>query len=189
MVAGAYPRSRPPNAWSPGLPAPPGPCYWLVASGILSGLRGGCLAVELVRGTVCHYCLGRCSALVLCARRSRQVRGVGAGAGFCVPPFVPPVPPGSSRCVWWVVPSGFPVFYRLPVRHSMPSVRVVGSVLSLFRFARRALCMCVHSGSHGVRVLPPSPGQCSARTACGSRLGHRWGRSRRFLPRSRAPSS
>ena len=35
----------------------------------------------LVRSTVCYYCLGRCSALVVCAQRSRQVWGVGAGAG------------------------------------------------------------------------------------------------------------
>ena len=44
VAAGAYPLSRPPNAWSPGAPAPPGPCYWLVASGTPLGWRGGCLA-------------------------------------------------------------------------------------------------------------------------------------------------
>ena len=33
VAAGADPPRRPPNAWSPGAPAPPGPCYWLVASG------------------------------------------------------------------------------------------------------------------------------------------------------------
>ena len=33
VAAGAYPPRCPPNAWSPGAPAPPGPCYWLVASG------------------------------------------------------------------------------------------------------------------------------------------------------------
>ena len=44
VAAGAYPPCRPPNAWSPGAPAPPGPCYWLVASGTPLGWRGGCLA-------------------------------------------------------------------------------------------------------------------------------------------------
>ena len=40
----SYPPRRRPNAWSPGAPAPPGPCYWLVASGTPLGWRGGCLA-------------------------------------------------------------------------------------------------------------------------------------------------
>ena len=44
VAAGAYPLHRPPNAWSPGAPAPPGPCYWFVASGTPLGWRGGCLA-------------------------------------------------------------------------------------------------------------------------------------------------
>ena len=44
VATGAYPLRRPPNAWSPGAPAPPGPCYWLVASGTPLGSRGGCLA-------------------------------------------------------------------------------------------------------------------------------------------------
>ena len=69
VAAGAYPPRRPPNLWSPGVPAPPGPCYWLVASGTLLGRRGGCLAAGLVRGAVRHYCLGRCGALFVCARR------------------------------------------------------------------------------------------------------------------------
>ena len=77
VVAGAYPLRRPPDAWSPGLPAPPGPCYWLVASGTPMGWRGGFLAAGLVRSTVCYYCLGGCSALVTCARRSRQGWGSG----------------------------------------------------------------------------------------------------------------
>ena len=44
VAAGAYPPHRPPNAWSPGVPALPGPCYWLVASVTPLGWRGGCLA-------------------------------------------------------------------------------------------------------------------------------------------------
>ena len=44
VAAGAYPPRRPPNAWSFGAPAPPGPCYWPVASGTPLGWRGDCLA-------------------------------------------------------------------------------------------------------------------------------------------------
>ena len=44
------------------------------------GWPGGCLAAGLVRNAVFYYCLGGCSALVVCARRSRQVWGVGTGA-------------------------------------------------------------------------------------------------------------
>ena len=77
VAAGTCPLHRPPNAWSPGAPAPPGLCYWLVASGTPLRWGGGCLAVGMVRGAVRHYCLGGCSALVVCARRSRPVWGAG----------------------------------------------------------------------------------------------------------------
>ena len=63
--AGAYQLVFPPAACWPGLPAPPGPCYWLVASGTPMDWLRGCLAVGLVRSTVCYYCLGGCSALVV----------------------------------------------------------------------------------------------------------------------------
>ena len=74
VAAGTCPLRRPPNAWSPGAPAPPGLCYWLVASGTPVRWCGGCLAVGMVRGAVRHYCLGGCSALIVCARRSQLVR-------------------------------------------------------------------------------------------------------------------
>ena len=54
VAASAYPPRRPPNAQSPGLPAPPKPWYWLVASGTPVGWRRGCLAVGLVHGAVRH---------------------------------------------------------------------------------------------------------------------------------------
>ena len=73
VAAGAYPLRRPPDAWWPRVPAPPGPCYWLVASWTPLGWRGGCLAAMLVHGSVRHYCFGECSALFVCARRSQQV--------------------------------------------------------------------------------------------------------------------
>ena len=109
VAAGAYPPCRPPNAWSPGVPAPPGPCYWIVASGTPVGWWGGCLAVELVRGAMRHYCLGGCSPLVVCARRSRPVRGGwGRCRVSCLPRFPLPAP-RFLRCVWRAVPSRCPL--------------------------------------------------------------------------------
>ena len=78
--------------WLPGLQAPPGPCYWLVPSGSLMGWRRGRLAAGLVRSTVCYYCLGWCSALVVCVRRFRQVWGVGTGAGSLFSLWASPFP-------------------------------------------------------------------------------------------------
>ena len=172
VAAGAHPRRRPPNVWSPGVPAPPGPWYWLVASGTPMGWRGGCLAAGLVRGSVHQYCLGRCNALFACARRLRLVWGVGAGAGFCVfsVPLLPPRVPraacgGSSRLG---VPYPFPLVHRF-----MRSVRSASSVRLPFWYFPRALCVCVRSRSRGVRALPPSPGRFGARTSRGSGAGRR----------------
>ena len=106
VAAGAYPPQRPPNAWSPGVPAPPGRCYWLVASGAPLGWRKGCLAAGLVRGAVRHYCLGGCSALFLCAPRSQPVPGGLGRCRVCVFPVFPPPAPRSPRSVWRAVPSG-----------------------------------------------------------------------------------
>ena len=191
VVAGPYPPHCPPDAWSPGLPAPPGPCYWLVASGIPMGWRGGCLAAGLVRSTVCYYCLGGCSALVLCARRSRQVWGVGAGAGsrfsFWAPPC-PRVPPGA--CCGLSCPGIASL--RVPVRHSMRSVRSTGSVWLPFESAPRVCCVCLRSCFRGVRA-PPPPGSVwrppYARFWCRAPVGpfQAVRAPPRFLPQSRAP--
>ena len=172
VVAGAYPLRRPPDAWSPGLPAPPGPCYWLVASGSPMGWRGGCLAAGLVRSTVCYYCLGGCSTLVVCARRSRQVWGVGAGAGSRFSPWAPPCPRVPRGACCGLSRPGVPSL-RLPVRHSMRSVRSAGSVRLPFGSAPRVCCVCVRSCSRGVRAPPPPPGRCGARTTRGSGAGRR----------------
>ena len=168
IAAGPYPLRRPPDAWSPGVPARPGPCYWLVASGISIG----CLATVLVCGSVCHHCLGECSALFVCARRLRQVRGVSAGAGSCVRP-VPPLPPCVSRaaCGGSSCP-GVP--YPCPlVRHSVRSVHSAGLVRLPFWYFPRALCVCVGSRSCGVPTLPSSKGRCGARTSRGFGAGRR----------------
>ena len=96
VAVGAYPPRRLPNAWSPGLPALPGPCYWFVASGTPVGRRGGCLALGLVRGAVRHYILAVPPSCVRGARS--RFGGVGAGAGCCVFP-VSPCPPRVSCAV------------------------------------------------------------------------------------------
>ena len=164
VVADAHPPRRPPNAWSPGAPAPPGPCYCLVASGTPVGWRGGCLAVGLVHGAVRHYCLGGCSALVVCARLSRPVRGAGAGARCRVFP-VSPFPPRVSRAV-----CGGPSRPRVPypcslVRHSMRSLPSAGSVWLPICYSPRALCMCVCASALAASAPPPSPGWFGARTS------------------------
>ena len=127
VAAGAYPLRRPPNAWSPGAPAPPGPCYWLVASGTPLGWRAGCLALGLGRGAVRHYCLGGCSAPSVGARRSRLVRGARAGTWCCVS-LVSPSPPRVFRAA-----CGGPSCPGVPypcslVRHSTWSVCSARSV-------------------------------------------------------------
>ena len=143
------------------------------------GWCGGCLPAGLVHSTVCYYCLGGCSALVLCARRSRQVWGVGAGAGSRFSPGAPPCPgvPRGVRCGLSCpgVPSPRP-----PVRHSMRSVRSAGSVWLPLGSAPRALCVCVRSYARGVR--PPPPGSVWRATTHGSGAGRRYGCSRRSVP-------
>ena len=63
----------------------------------------------LVRGAVRDYCLGGCSALVLCARRSRPARGgLERCKVLCLPRFPLPAP-RFPRCVWRAVPSGCPL--------------------------------------------------------------------------------
>ena len=170
VAAGSYPLRRPPDMWSPWAPALLGPCYWLVASGTPMGWRGGCLALGLVRGAARHYCLGGCSALVVCARRSRPVRGGWAGAGFWI--FsVSPFPPRAPRAVCGGPSRPGVPYPRSLVRHSMRFVRSAGSVRLPFWYSPRALCVCVRSRSRGVHT-PPPPGWCGARTSRGPGAGH-----------------
>ena len=162
VVAGAYPPHRPSNTWSPGVPAPPGPCYWLVGSRTSTGWRGGCLAAGLVRSTVCYYCLGGCSALVVCAPRLRQVRGVAAGADS----HVSPLPPQPSPALLAVRVAGRPVRVSLPFacRYAIPCNLCVprGSVRLPFRI--RASCPLRVCALLLPRLTPPPPGQCGTRT-------------------------
>ena len=191
VAAGAYPTRHPADAWSPGAPAPPGPCYWLVAIGTPVGWRGDCLALGLVRGAVRHYCLGGCSALVMCARRSRLIRGAWTGARCGVFP-VSPFPPHVSRTVCGGRSRPGVPYPRLLVRHSMRSVRSAGSVRLPFWYSPRVLCVCMRLRCRGVCAPPSSPdwsGAHLARSRCCTQVGpfHAVHAPERVLPRSRAP--
>ena len=76
-----------------------------------------------------HYCLGGCSALSVCARRSRPVRGARAGTWCCVSP-VCPFPPRVSRADCG--PSGCPLpsLAGTPF-HALSAFRVLGPVAFL----------------------------------------------------------
>ena len=156
VAAGAYPVCCPPNAWSPGAPALPGPCYWLVAIGTPLGWRGGCLALGLGRGAVRHYCLSGCSAPSVCARRSRPVRGARAGTRCRVSP-VSPFPPRVSRAVCGGPSCPGVPYPRSLERHSTRSVCSESSVWLPFWYSPCAPCVCVRSCSRGVPSPPPPP--------------------------------
>ena len=139
-----------------------------------------------------HYFLGRCSALVVCARRWRPVWGAWAGAGFCVFP-VSPFPPCVS-CAVFGGPSRPGVPYpRSLVRHSMRSVRSSGSVQLPFWSSPGALCVCVRPRSRGVSAPSPIPGLVwrahLERSQCWALVGpfHAVCAPPRVLPRSHAP--
>ena len=142
LGADAYPPRRPPNGWSPGVPALPGPCYWLIASGTPLGWRGGCLALGLVRGAMRHYCLGRCSALVVCVRRSRPVwGGPGRCQVLCLPCFPLPTP-RFLRCVWQAVPSVCPLSSLAGTPfHAVCAFSGLGPV-ALLVFPAFPMCVC-----------------------------------------------
>ena len=192
VAAGAYPLRRPPDVWSPGAPAPPGSCYWLVASGTRVGWRGGCLVLGLVRGAVRLFSFRGCSPLVVCARRWRPVRGAWASAGFCVFP-VSRFPPRVS-CAVFGGPSrpGVPGSRSL-IRHSMRSVRSTGSVRLPFWSSPRALCVYVRPHSRGFRAPCSIPRFVwrgyLARSRCWALVGpfHAVRAPPRVLPPSPAP--
>ena len=193
VAAGSTDYVAPQTRGRPGCRCRQGTCYWFVASGTPMGWRGGCLAVGLVRGSVCHYCLGRCSAVFVCARRSRPVLVVGAGASSCVSPAHASLSPRSPRCVWRVVPSRCPLPSPASTPfHAVCAFRGLGPV-ALLVFPACPLRVCA-------LALPPGPRTSSLprpvwrthplwflyRAPVGP--FHAVGPPPRFLPRSRAPS-
>ena len=122
------------------------------------GWRGGCLPLGLVRGAMRHYCLGRCSALVVCVRRSRPVRGGwGRCRVLCLPCFSLPAP-RFLRCVWRAVLSGCPLSLLAGTPfHGVCAFRGLGQV-ALLVFPACPLCMCALALSRRPRPPPPRVG-------------------------------
>ena len=111
----------------------------------------------LVGGAVCHYCLGGCSAPVLCAWRSRPVwGGWGRCRVLCLPRF-PLRAPRFLRCVWRAVPSRGPLpsLAGTPF-HAVCAFRGLGPV-ALLVFPACPLCVRALPLSRPLRP-PPLPG-------------------------------
>ena len=137
----------------------------------------------LVRGAVRHYCLGGCSALVVCARRSRPVRGGwGRCRVLCLPCFPLPAP-RFLRCVWRALASGCPLSSLAGTPfHAVCGFRGVNPV-ALLVFPVCPLCMCALALS--LRPPPPPPRVVVARAPCRVRmLG-----AGRAVPRGLCPSA
>ena len=109
VAVGAYPPCPPPNAWSPGVPVQPGPCYWLVASGTPLGWRGGCLAYGVWPWRSVPLLPWRVQCPVrVCAALAAGSGGSGRYLVLCLSRF-PHAAPRVPRCVWRAVPSGCPL--------------------------------------------------------------------------------
>ena len=140
-----------------------------------------------------HYCFSGYSALFVCVRRSRQVWGAGAGAGFCVFPVPPPLTLPSPRCVWQVVPSGCPLpspagtqFHAVCPFHGLDLVAFLVFPACPLRVCALALSRCPRPLS-----LPGSVWRADfAWSWCRApvRPFHAVRAPSRFLPRSRALS-
>ena len=120
------------------------------------GWRRGFLAAGLVLNCVPDCCLGRCSALWVCARRSPQV----ARAGL-VPPLVPPTRP---RCPFLaflaVLVAACPVGVSLVLAcwYAIPCGLCVLRARSGCPFgARRVFVMCLCAPASAVVAYPPLP--------------------------------
>ena len=112
--------------------------------------RARATGLRLVRGAMRHYCLGRCSALVVCVRRSRPVRGGwGRCRVLCLPCFPLPAP-RFLRCVWRAVPSGCPLS-SLPCSLCVPRARS-GCPSGFPRVSFVCVCACALAAS-----APPPP--------------------------------
>ena len=137
--------------------------------------------MRLGRSAICHYCLDGCSALVVCARRSRLVWGASDRyLVSCLPRF-PLSAPRVLRCVRRAVPSGCPLpsLAGTPF-HAACAFRGLGRV-ALLVFPACPLCVCALALTR--RALPPPPpAWCGARSARIPGAGRWYGRSTRSLP-------
>ena len=156
VAAGAYPLRRPPNAWSPGEPAPPAPCYWLLASGNPSGLArrlpslgvGAWRCAPLLPWRVQYPVCG-------CAALAAGSGGLGRYLVLRLSRFPLPAP-RVPRCVWRAVPSGCPLpsLAGTPF-HAVCAFRALGQVaLLVVPACPFRLCALAHPR----RPLPPPLG-------------------------------
>ena len=171
VAAGAYPPCRPPNAWSPGAPAPPGPCYWLVASGTPFGLarRQPSLGVGAWRSAPLLPWRVPCPVRV-CAALAAGSGGSGRYLVLCLSRFPLPAP-RVPRCVWRAVLSRCPLpsLAGTPF-HAVCAFRELGPV------ALQVVPACpfhVFALALPRRPLPPPAGWCGVRTSRGPGTG-RW---------------
>ena len=149
--------------------------------------------MKLVRGAVRHYCLGRCSALVVCAWRRWPVRGGWHRCQvLCLPRFCLPAP-RFLPCVWRAVPFGCPLSSLADTPfHAVCAFRGLGPV-ALLVFLACPLCVCALALSRCPRAPPPLPGLVwrahLAWSRCWALVGplHAVGAPPRVLPLSGAP--
>ena len=155
VAAGAYPPCCPPNAWSPGAPAPPGPCYWLVATGTPFQLarRLPSLGVGAWRAAPILPWGVQCPVR-LCAAFAAGLGGSGRYLVLCSSGFPLPVP-RVPRCLWRAVPFGCPLpsLAGTPF-HAVSAFRVLGPVaLLVVPACPLRVCALTLQG----RPLPPPP--------------------------------
>ena len=132
------------------------------------GPHGGCLARGLVCDALQHYCPGGWGALLVCSRRSRQVRRAGpvtVPALFCQPLVSSSV--GVAGCPFWVC-LGLACSYANPGGPCVPRARS-GSPSSLCRLP--VAWLCPRPPAAPLPPPPPSLRAHPARFLAGRRLG------------------
>ena len=121
----------------------------------------------LVRSTLyfvlCHYCLGGCSALVVCVQRSWQVCLGEGRAGSLSPPPCVSLFPRAPRCVSRVVLSRCP--FPSPAGTPCHAVCAVGEPGLVALRVRAAFLLCVCVLVHPRCTLPPLVGVARATRA------------------------
>ena len=109
-----------------------------------------------------HHCLGKRSALVVCVRHSRPVRGGwGRCRVLCLPCFSLPAP-RFLCCVWQAVSSGCPLSSLAGTPfHAVCAFHELGPV-ALLVFPACPLCVCALPLSRRPRPPPPRVGVARA---------------------------
>ena len=165
VAAGAYSLRRPPNAWSPGAPAPPGPCYWLCRQWDPLGLarRLPSLGVGAWRCSPLLPWRVQCPVCV-CVALAASSGGFGPAPGVVSLSFPPPRPACSALRV-----AGRPVrvsltlarWYAIPCGLCVPRARS-----GCPSGSPRVSLSCVCARALAVSAPPPA-GWCGARISRG----------------------